>query len=49
MRIGVEARRTEGSGIGRVTTVIIEWIRQEFPHVEVLAFGPPSVLDSLRR
>jgi glycosyltransferase involved in cell wall biosynthesis len=42
MRIGVEARKTFGSGIGRVTALVCAWLASNSQRWEVLAFGPPS-------
>jgi glycosyltransferase involved in cell wall biosynthesis len=46
-RVGVEVRRTSGSGIGRVTSLVCTWLQSSVPPVEVLAFGPPTATAAL--
>jgi glycosyltransferase involved in cell wall biosynthesis len=46
-RVGVEVRRTAGSGIGRVTSLVCNWLQSSVPLLELIAFGPPAATAAL--
>jgi glycosyltransferase involved in cell wall biosynthesis len=46
-RVGIEVRRTSGSGIGRVTSLVCTWLRSSLPALQLIAFGPSAATDAL--